>query len=159
MAAQVPDRIIFNQEYLNLFTNPLEAYWMVSGLGRPRFIPSEDCRRGYVATWEIKDNQLFLREVEGRIRRSFALWGKRVVAYSLGKLFGKKRSGVKADWFSGKLRIPLGNMTLFDDNGYNSRFEKEVIITVTEGNLNRVVIIDSVNKRLTVEGNLGDRLR
>lgn len=152
MAAQLPDRIIFNQEYRNLYTNPLEPYWVVSGVRRPRFISQENCRRGYVATWEIKDNQLFLREVEGLIRRKFTLWGKRVVTCSMGKLFGRRRRRVKASWFSGKLRIPQGKMTLFDDNAYGSRFESEVIITVTHGNLDRVVTVDCVNKKLTDEG-------
>lgn len=152
MPAQLPDRILFNQEYCNLCTNPLESYWSASGKSRPRFVSRDECKRGYVATWEIRDNQLFLREIEGLIRRSFTLWGKPVVAYSLGKLFGRKKSLVKAVWFSGKLRIPLGKMFLFEDNGYDSRYEKEVIITVTRGDLNRIVTLDYTNQKLTVDG-------
>lgn len=150
MPAQMPDRIIFNEEYFKLCTNPLELYWTISGRKRPRFASSVDCRRGYVATWEIRDNQLFLREIEGLIRRTFFLWGKRFVECSLKSLFGSKKPRVKAVWFSGKLRIPQGKMMMFEDNGYDSRYEKEMIITVTHGDLNRIVTLDYVEQRLTV---------
>ena len=150
MAAQVPDRILYNQEYYDLCTNPLELYWIVRRKKRPRFIVKEECKRGYVATWEIKDNQLYLRDIEGTVKRSFALWGKNVAPYTMRKLFGGLKRFIKAAWYSGKLRIPAGPMVMFADNEYDSRYAKEIIVTVKNGNVDKIVTLDKENQRLTV---------
>lgn len=156
MAAQIPDRILYHKEYYDLCTNPLELYWTTLRKKRPKLVSKDECKRGYVATWEVKDNQLFLREIDGIVRRSFVLWGRKEVPYSLAKLIGKRNTFVKATWYSGKLRIPTGAMTLFADNAYDSRYSREVIITVTKGDVERVVTLDSANQKLTVdEGNTG----
>lgn len=150
MAAQIPDRIIYNQAYYNLCTNPLELYWVSKGKKRPKFTASDVCVRGYVAPWELRDNQLLLREVQGQIRKRFTLWGDGVVQGSVARLFGRKKVLVKATWYSGKLRIPAGSMTMFEDNGYDSRYEKEVIITIDHGNVTKVVTLDYRNQSLKV---------
>lgn len=151
MAAQIPDRILYHQKYFDLCTNPLELYWTTKRKKRPNLVTKDECKRGYVATWEIKDNQLFLREIDGIVRRGFVLWGRREIPYSLAKLIGKRNTFVKATWFSGKLRIITGAMTLFADSGYDSRYAREVIMTVTKGDVERVVTLDSVNQKLTVD--------
>lgn len=150
VAAQLPDRIIFNLELFNLCTNPLESYWTVRGKKRPKLCAREDCRRGYIATWEIKGKHLFLIEIEGSIRKTFAFWGKPTKKFTLKSLFGRRKTLVKADWFSGKLRIPIGPMTLFVDNEYDSRFESEIIVTIVDGEVSRVVTLDNKNKTLIV---------
>ena len=150
MAAQVPDRILYNQEYFSLCTNPLEMYWSTLRKRRPRFSVREDCRRGYIATWEIRDNQLFLLEIDGFVNRLFTLWGKPEVHYSMRKLFGQRKKVVKAMWFSGKLRIPVGHMILYADKGYDARYAKEILVTVTSGNVDRVVTLDKANHKLIV---------
>ncbi len=155
MAAQLPDRILYNQEYYNLFTNPLEMYWKHKK--RPRFCPRDDCRRGYIATWEIRDNQLLLREIDGLVRRAFPLWGKNVVRYNMGKLFGRRQTVVKASWFSGKLRIPIGKMIMFADNGYDSRFASEIIVSITEGKIDRIVTLDTTNQKLIINEEAANR--
>ena len=60
-----------------------------------------------------------------------------------------KNKLVKATWFSGKIRIPIGNMTMFEDRGYDSRFEKEQIITINRGEIIKSVTLDFMAK-LTV---------
>jgi hypothetical protein len=61
-----------------------------------------------------------------------------------------KNKRVKANWFSGKLRIPRGPMTVFENNEYGSRFEKEIIINVERGNITKMVTLDNVRRVLTV---------
>jgi len=74
----------------------------------------------------------------------------------IGQPCAKNDLSLKATWYSGKLRIPTGAMTLFADNAYDSRYSREVIITVTKGDVERVVTLDSANQKLTVdEGNTG----
>jgi hypothetical protein len=143
MAAQLPDVIVMNKEKMQLYSNPLETYWIAVRKDRPTFQASENCKRGYIATWEIHDQQLYLRDVQGSTERKFLFFTLKPIQYSMRKLFRKYRSGaVKAKWFTGKLRIPKGAMTAYDHDGYNSRFEQEMIITVDRGDIKKIVTLD-----------------
>ena len=151
MAAQLPDTIIIEKEKMGLYTNPLEQFWIRLNKKRPAFCPLDSCQRGYVATWEIKDKQLFLKDVDGNFVKRSLLFGKRIVRYSIKMLFSKSASRrVKASWYSGKLRIPRGNMTAYDHQDYNSRFEKEMIVTVDRGNVIKMVTLDYTQHMLIV---------
>jgi hypothetical protein len=151
MAAQIPDIIFVSGEKMDLYSNPLEQYWIRQDKKRPAFYTFSSCTRGYVATWEIIDKQLILKNIDGSVERRTLLFGKESVRFTLGKLFSKAgRKGVKAGWFSGKLRIPRGNMTMYDHNGYDSRFEKEIIITVDHGNVIKMVTLDYTRQTLIV---------
>jgi hypothetical protein len=151
MAAQLPDLIMINSEKMDLYSNPLEQYWKGKEAKRPPFYSLDSCKRGYIATWEIHDQQLFLRDVDGSVEKSTFFFGKKSVKCSMRMLFSKaSKAAVKADWYSGKLRIPRGNMTLYDHAGYNSRFEKEIIITVDKGNVIKTVTLDYAQQTLVV---------
>ena len=150
MAAQQPDKILFSGELLDLYTNPLEQFWLNTKKVRPPFITSPDCVRGYVAGWEIRNNKLLLTKVEGGYLRNYIFFRKPAF-YSLKKLFPRsKNRPVLASWFSGKLRIPIGNMTLYEHSGYDSRFEKEFIVTIQDGEVTKVVTIDFKEKSLVI---------
>ncbi len=150
MAAQLPDIIIINGKQLDLYSNPLEEYWSKSRKRKPSFYKLMSCHRGYIATWEIKDKQLFLLEVRGRFLRRILFFFRKISRFSIRNLFRKVSSqGIKAGWFSGKLRVPSGPMTMYEDNGYDSRFENELIITVEKGNVIKMVSLDYTQQRLT----------
>jgi hypothetical protein len=150
MAAQLPDRILFNGEFLNLYSNPLESYWSNLKRVRPSFFAIPDCTRGYIASWEIRKDKLLLTEIDGTYNRNFIFFS-RPTRYSLLRLFPKSKSRpVKATWFSGKLRIPVGKMTLYEPTGYDSRFEKEVILTIDNGDVIKSVTLDFTEKSLIV---------
>jgi len=149
MAAQLPDLIVLNGAQMDLYTNPLEEYWRKSKKKKPVFFKLISCQRGYVATWEVKDKQLFLKGVEGNFIKRFFLFGRKKAKYSIHLLFPKsKGKRVKAGWFSGKLRIPSGPMTMYEHHGYDSRFENEIIITVEKGNILKTVSLDYTQQRL-----------
>src|SRR5258708_1878650 len=115
MPAQLPDRIFMNGEYMDLYSNPLEQYWIKLDKRRPAFYPLPNCKRGYVAWWEIKDNQLFLRDIDGNFEKRSIFSGKKSARYTLKNLFPKySHKLMKAIWFSEKLRIPCGKMTLYE---------------------------------------------
>ena len=127
-----------------MYSNPLETYWLKTKKARPPFIDTSDCIRGYVAKWEIKNNRLLLREIEGTYNRNFIFFTKQA-PYTLKKLFpGSKNRPVEAIWFSGKLRIPIGKMTLYEHNAYDSRFEKEIIMTINKGEVVKIVTLEFV---------------
>ena len=150
MAAQLPDKILFEGEQLNLYTNPLEQFWINAKKVKPPFISSPECIRGYVASWEIRGRKLLLKDIDGYYDRNFILFRK-PARYSLRKLFPRsKNRPVVANWFSGKLRVPIGGMTLYEHSGYDSRFEKEFIVTIHEGEVVKVVTIDFKEKSLVI---------
>jgi hypothetical protein len=152
MAAQIPDRILMEGEWLNLYTNPLEQYWNKLGRRRPAFFAKPECTRGYVADWEIHDRGLFINGVEGKFLRRILFFWKQRRKFSIRDLFRRKiHRPVKATWYSGKLRIPVGKMTLYDHNGYDARFEKEQIITIDHGDVVKSVTLDFAQKKLIVE--------
>ncbi len=153
MAAQLPDLILLHGERMDLYSNPLEQYWDLHKKKCPVFHASSMCKRGYIATWEILDKKLLLRGIDGNVeRRSFIFW-KKIVRYSVGMLFSKARNrAIIATWFTGKIRIPQGNRTLYVHNEYDSRFEREMVITIDQGNVVKTVILDYSQQKLQVEG-------
>jgi hypothetical protein len=79
-----------------------------------RFIGSTACWRRYRGTWEIIDDRLYLMHVEGRFER-------------LGDL------PLLADWFTGVLRVPVGDELLYVHMGFGSVYERELHIRVEGG--------------------------
>lgn len=150
MAAQKADIIVMDGEQLELYSNPLEEYWMKRKKKRPHFYSLDVCRRGYIATWNIQDGQLFLSNIEGDVEKR-SLFGGKSKKCTLKMLFKKPGAeGVKADWFSGKLRIPRGKMTQYEHSGYDSRFERELIITIDKGNVIKLATLDYTHRTLVV---------
>ncbi|MBI1768265.1 MAG: hypothetical protein HYR67_07815 [Bacteroidetes bacterium] len=152
MAAQLPDKISLDGQQFDLYSNPLEQYWIRNDKKRPRFLSAPNCQRGYVAHWEIKDNQFLLKAIGGTYEKWNVLSGYQGTLYTLKTFMPQaKDRPVKATWFSGRLRVPKGRMTLYEHQGYGSRFEKETIITIDKGNLTKMVTIDYTNSVLTVD--------
>lgn len=151
MAAQLPDKILLDGQLLDLYTNPLEQYWIRGDKRRPRFVTAPNCQRGYIAHWEIRNHQFLLTAIGGTYEKWSLLFGYENTLYTL-KTFMPQAKGkpVKALWFSGKLRIPKGKMTIYEHHGYDSRFEQETIITIDRGVLTKMVTIDYAHKELFV---------
>jgi hypothetical protein len=158
MAAQLPDKILLNGTIQQLYSNPLEHYWARMEKKRPLFFPLPNCRRGYVATWEVRDGQLFLKDIDGNYERARLFFGKESARYSAKILFPKSGGNklIKANWFSGKLRVPQGKMTIYDED-YGSRFEQEIIITIEKGNITKMVTIDYNQRVLIVNAQIKRR--
>jgi hypothetical protein len=151
MAAQLPDIITLESKKMELYSNPLEPFWETSGKRKPNFKLTENCKRGYVAGWAIKDHQLVLTQIIGKHYARTFFFGEKLVEISMKKLFPKSRNNhVHAIWYSGKLRIPAGAMTQYEHNNYNSRFEKEIIITVNKGDVIKMVTLDYTQQKLVV---------
>lgn len=65
MTAQYPDRIIYKGKECDLHSNPLESYFDKYPDKRPQSeTDSNALWRGYIATFEIKDNQLYIRDIK-----------------------------------------------------------------------------------------------
>src|SRR4051812_3780045 len=111
MAAQLPDKVLVDGEEWDLYSNPLEQYWMRQVKKRPDFLPLPDCKRGYIANWEIKNGQFFLKSIDGNFEKRSLFFAPEQARYSLNDFMPKANNKpVLAKWFSGKLRIPKGQM-------------------------------------------------
>lgn len=154
MAAQIPDILIMDGTKMDLYSNPLESYWEVYPKKRPAFQATESCKRGYLATWELHNHLLILRDIKGNVQRSNFIFWKKVIPYSWKMLFSKVQSnGVVASWFTGKIRIPQGNKLFYVHHAYDTRFEREIIITIDKGEAIKTVELDYTQQKLVV-GNL-----
>ncbi|MBF2079572.1 MAG: hypothetical protein IGR76_13905 [Synechococcales cyanobacterium T60_A2020_003] len=141
MTAQIGERLIFDGKETSMaFCPPLPK-------GHPRIIEidpdkakhddsapislillSTACWRGYQGTWEIKDGQFYLVDLCGRFR----LQGEEPLL---------------ADWFSGVLRIPRGEMLQYVHMGFGSIFEEEVHVKIERGKVITSRVINNRGKK------------
>jgi hypothetical protein len=158
MTQQVFDRLSYKgkgQFIQSIPFDPLDP-WSMKGVERQRerfasgqeFAPdSTDNYKGYVASWQIDKDTLYLTYLRGRLRN-----GSEV---SLGSLFpGENR--VEASWFTGELCV-------IDERSLESQGRLEVsrIITVNKGKVVGSKLLDRVewNRRLEEERSRMDSAR
>jgi len=113
MTIQLYDNIIIKGVRYNLWTNPLDSYWTRMKPKPQIRIPCTNCWRGYVATWEITDNVLYLIDI---------VYNTPEEVVGLGYLFPQNAGKIKADWYTGELRDPFGEQLRvdYDDPGFES---------------------------------------
>ena len=132
MTAQSMEKIFINGHKYSMATEPLEPY-LDSLSERPRFFPRyTSCWRGYFGTWEIKDNdRLFLIDLV--CSRADLKIGK-FWEVGMDFLFPDQKE-VFADWFTGEIRIPQGDLLEYVHGGYDSTYEKDLFLDFKEGYL------------------------
>ncbi len=130
--AQIPDLIVLDGKTNSLFTNPFGAYLRRNQEAIPKLeaVVEGGCSaswRGYRANWEIKERRLFLA----------ALFSdpcsQSPKPIPLTTFFPDAQGPVEATWFSGTLVIPQGEMTEYIHMGYQSEYERYLLITVEQG--------------------------
>lgn len=129
--AQMPDILIYEGKEESIFTNPLESYFGGEH-PRPEGLFKFSCTanwRGYMATWEIKEGSLYLvKIVEGTCSMD-------APEIPVSGIFPGKKAPVLADWYSGSLRIPQGELLSYTHMGYESVYEKELVLEIKSGKL------------------------
>ena len=113
------------EEYYLLSTEPLESF-LESVAPKFRFTPPDtSLMRGYRATWQLdKDDRLMLIDFRGYMLTEAA----KGVQY----LFpGESR--VFAYWFTGVLKINVGQVIEYKHRGYESIFENVISIDFLHG--------------------------
>lgn len=135
--AQDPEKIEYKGETSDLYTNPLES--KLEGLhvlyGEKYTSGDSGNWRGYIGHWKIEDEFLFLTDVQARGWVKKDSGDTRISGpVSLKDILGTgKAYPVKADWYSGTLRIPRGEIAGDVNMGYGSRFKEELYIEVKAG--------------------------
>jgi hypothetical protein len=142
MTGQIPDLIALDgptNVKKELFSNPLEVYYQQHP-PRPEFQMQNTANwRGYIATWEISENKFYLTQIEGMIKGGQPC--------SVEFLFPNQSGKVWANWFSGVLRIVDGKCLKYIHMGYQSVYEREILITIEKGNVVKQEIKDNTKHK------------
>lgn len=127
---QFPDYLIVDNDTVPIFNNPLEQYFQ--HVGNRQLIEFENscfstaCWRGYIGYWKLEHDSLFL------VRISPCTFGcSEANDVNLKEIFGSEV--VFANWYSGTLNVPRGNLFSGSDMGYNAIYEYEEKIEICEG--------------------------
>lgn len=113
--------------------------------------------RGYVATWQIDGDRLMLSRIERlRVRRNPEAATnvdadpdiREMVEIPIEKVFPGGKLPVFAEWYSGKLRVPQGEMIDYVHMGYGSRYARDTFLDFKNGMLVSRVDIENTGKNL-----------
>ena len=124
MTAQFRDSIIYKDSQYSLATEPLRSYLEAKGINYPS--TSTGNYRGYIASWEVIDNKLFLIRVK--------IPGFLPDMDSEANLFPEDEKTF-AYWYSGRLRIPDGELLEYVHQGYASTYEKDLYLRFLNGKM------------------------
>ena len=93
---------------------------------------STACWRGYIATWEIKKGLFYLVDIQGR--------------YKL-----VTEAPIFADWFSGVLRIPKGDILHYAHMGFATVYEQELFVKIEKGLVVETNLVDNTHNPPSVQ--------
>ena len=130
MTAQIAENLYYKGECYSMCSNPLSMYFSLAEI-EPN-LKQRTCTalwRGYVGSWEIIDERLYLVGLSGELKD-----GSEV---SVATFFQDYPKRVFAHWFSGKIRIPLGRCIEYVHMGYGSNYEKDWFLTIDKGVITR----------------------
>jgi hypothetical protein len=133
MTAQLHERLIFENEETGMaFCPPLPLNHprivAVALDAAPRWIFSTACWRHYLGTWKIENDKFYLVALDGRYR-----------------LEGEEP--LLADWFTGVLRVPQGEVLQYIHMGFASVYERELHINVERGVIVSTQVIDNRDRQ------------
>jgi hypothetical protein len=130
--AQASDELIVEGKKFALNTNPLETQLEQKQWKPPKeAVISSANWRGYIATWEIKDDKLFLKEAT--ILVSDPKDEHEYLRKPITSDLYPGATEVLADWYTGALIVPDGKMTHYVHMGYGSSFDHYQVFRVRAG--------------------------
>ena len=128
MTAQIREKLRYEDKIYHLAAEPLHPYLVEHKI---KFVSSSTaCWRGYVGSWLIENDHLYLVDLKAYIPSDNSRWGGEEVG--LEYLF-PNQDKVFAEWFSGVLRVPHGEMIRYVHQGYASIYEKELYLRFVNG--------------------------
>ena len=138
--AQEPDVIVIDGKRYSLNTNPLQAWLEKSGWHPPANASRRTSNwRGYIAEWEAVDDELRLTRVMAQLWDNEARKNSEIDIRP--ELFPGKKT-VTADWYSGALIIPDGEITRYVHMGYGSSYARYIVLRVEQGKIRERLALD-----------------
>lgn len=128
MTAQFSEKLIYQGQEHMLCSEPLGNFLENSGSTVKFHGTSTALWRGYVGTWTIEADRLYLTGLRGQVLKD----GKSLEV-GLDALFPDYPKGVFAHWFTGELRCPSGQRLKYVHGGFNSTYERDLFLRVQRG--------------------------
>jgi hypothetical protein len=131
--AQEGDVLILDGKQYNLQTNPLNPYLEQNPGRLPKSdVVSSSNWRGYIATWEVKGGQLLLKDIHVAVSKKDSKTFETEDRSVIEKVFSQKPP-IVAEWFTGNLIIPTGDLKSYVHMGYASTYDNYIILTIRKG--------------------------
>jgi hypothetical protein len=141
--AQIPDELLYKGKKHALFSTPLEDFWSRQN-PRPKSLraTSTACWRGYSARWALRGGYLQLQGINPCHHDDKPL--------SVASVLPGKKLPLRATWFTGVLRVPLGKQLQYVHLGFHSTYEKDLLLWIRAGKLVAKRLIDNRPGKRTV---------
>ena len=141
--SQVPEVLVYNGTTNDMYSTPLESFFSAETpkvfLEKPS---STACWRGYVGTWKIENDELYLIALQEGHPRTGAI--------PLDKVSPKWVSPVKATWFTGTIRVGSGKV-LMGGMGFSEKRERDVFLEIKDGKVVSTHKIDNAEQKKDAE--------
>ncbi len=125
MTSQIRDILFYKGKTYYLSTEPLNQLLDLMGDEKPVLMaPNTACWRGYIGTWHIDDNKLYLIEFKG--------YNKDHEEVGMDYIFPDQKK-VFAGWYTGEIKISQGEMIHYEHMGYKSVYEKDLFLEFDKG--------------------------
>ena len=140
MTAQIGERLVYEGREVTMCTEPLGEYFALGG-ARPDFATFRCTAlwRGYIGTWEILDDRLYLIGLTGELEDGSDV--------SMSTVFPAFPDRVFAHWYTGTLRVPEGRQLEYVHMGYSSEYERDRLIQVERGVVKTVTVRENGKPR------------
>lgn len=129
--AQEPDILVYEGKEYKLFTNPMEPFFEKHPDLRPKSNwTSTALWRGYIAKFEIRDEQLVVSDI---LILEY-IDDQRSFTSVYDKIFPEQKN-VVVTWMTGILTLPIGEMTDYVHMGYGSTYSAYKLLRIENGKL------------------------
>lgn len=155
MTMQRAELLFYDGAWQSLHSLPLEPYFELVGT-RPnftRFLSSVG--RGYVGCWAVVERRLYLTELQqlGFEKRPDGSVSPGMVADPalLSAMFPDQDAPIFADWYSGELRCPVGEIVATGRGKFGDLYERYQVMSVERGVVVHENVIVSIERVSTTE--------
>ena len=146
MTAQIGEILKYEGERYSMCSEPLGDFFGTAGRF-PEFASTNTaCWRGYVGEWEVIDARLYLVDLGGDLDDG--------TKATIESVFPGYPDRVFAHWYSGIVRVPQGRLLEYAHMGYESTYERDLLLTFEKGTLIKKAVRENgvSNSESTVEG-------
>jgi hypothetical protein len=144
MTVQKREQLLYKTELMALDTEPLEVYFKQTGQ-RPAFgFVATNNWRGYIGEWEIVDGKLYLKQL---LQMGFRKTETGVALclvpnkISIVDIFPESDGRVHADWFTGNLLCPQGDLLKDHSRSFEPRYARYRVFTIEWGILTNSAVV------------------
>ena len=130
--SQIPDVLVVDGTKHELHSQPFEALLegdpsLEKSLSKYRRGSCSASWFGFRATWEVSDGKLYLTKLisDPCSDRPPIVPLKRLPGFSNGRVLAK--------WFTGRLVVPQGELVEYVHMGFDSKYERYLVISIEQG--------------------------